>query len=151
VWGALHGLALAWDVVSARTRKKIRKKATPTLYNFISWSITFIFIVFTWIFFRAENISQAFHFINDTFSGLAQKSSYVKTIDLFFYNRIDYFTIIFTIFFILLELWGRNQEYALDYISMKWRKPLRYAVYYAITFAILWYSGNEQQFLYFNF
>ncbi len=151
VWGALHGLALAWDVVSARRRKKIRKSINPSLYNSISWGITFVFIVFSWIIFRAENISQAFHFINDTFSGLALKSSYVKTIDLFFYNRIDYSTVIFTILFILLELWGRNQQYALDYISMKWRKPLRYAVYYAITFSILWYSGNEQQFLYFNF
>jgi len=151
VWGGLHGLALGWDVITTRTRKKIRKKTNPVLYNSISWFITFLFIVFTWIFFRAENISQAFHFINEIFTGLTLKSSYVTTIDLFFYNRIDYFTLIFIVIFIFIELCGKDHEYSLDYIRLKGRKPLRYAVYYAVIFAILWYCGNENQFLYFQF
>jgi alginate O-acetyltransferase complex protein AlgI len=30
-------------------------------------------------------------------------------------------------------------------------KPLRWLIYYAIVFAIFWFSGKEQQFIYFQF
>ncbi len=36
-------------------------RTTPKgMSNFISWSITFVFVVVAWVFFRSEDISQAF-------------------------------------------------------------------------------------------
>jgi len=150
VWGGLHGLALGWDVISTRTRKKIRKKANPTLYNFISWSITFIFIVFTWIFFRAENISQAISYISAFFSPSLFSVPYIIEADTGLAILPKLFMLVLCAF-IAVEWIARKQQYTLAYFGMKWKKPLRYAIYYAMIIAILWYGGREQQFIYFQF
>lgn len=52
-WGAWHGLALAIHKGTKTLLDKIPNK-WPT--NTVSWFITFHFVVFLWIFFRANNI-----------------------------------------------------------------------------------------------
>ena len=60
IWGALHGLA---NIIY-----RIWKKMGITLNKFIAWFITFNFINITWIFFRAQNFSDAQKVINAMFS-----------------------------------------------------------------------------------
>lgn len=53
-WGALNGIALCLD--------KLRKKDTgnkPILSKILGIAVTYLFINFTWIFFRADNFSTA--------------------------------------------------------------------------------------------
>lgn len=53
-WGAGHGVALA---VHKATKTRFLDKIKPNFaINFISWTFTFIFVVFLWIFFRANDI-----------------------------------------------------------------------------------------------
>jgi alginate O-acetyltransferase complex protein AlgI len=51
IWGALHGIALIihrlWQRLGLR------------LWHWVAWLLTFLFINFTWVFFRAENLEQA--------------------------------------------------------------------------------------------
>ncbi|MCA1590124.1 MAG: hypothetical protein LC734_06980 [Acidobacteria bacterium] len=57
-WGALHGLALAihkfWMEInpSANKEKKVFWKVTTTIF---SWLATYVFVCFSWIFFRARD------------------------------------------------------------------------------------------------
>lgn len=51
IWGAIHGLALIINNLFKKTKIK--------LPQFVSWSITFIFVVIAWIFFRAQTANQA--------------------------------------------------------------------------------------------
>ncbi len=59
LWGALHGSALAVHKFYADyIRPKISLPAS--LYNAITWAITFLFICSTWVLFRAATFPQAF-------------------------------------------------------------------------------------------
>lgn len=70
VWGGLQGLAMAWDVISAKKRKKYRKKVRKPLYNFVSWIITFHFIIFMWVLFRAQDFQTAFTMYGRVFTDM---------------------------------------------------------------------------------
>ena len=60
-------------------------------------------------------------------------------------------TIILVAIFVLVEWKGREGQYAIQNLGIKWKRPLRYATYYAIIIAIIWFGGKEQQFIYFQF
>ena len=62
VWGGINGLALCID-------KMLPKKERQNfMLQVVSNIITFIFITFTWIFFRAENFSSAWEIIRGIFT-----------------------------------------------------------------------------------
>lgn len=68
VWGFLHGLGLA--VVHGFQTWRGRRKASPKLLPRLARIVlTFHFVVFSWIFFRAPNISSAFDFLGQIASG----------------------------------------------------------------------------------
>lgn len=57
VWGALHGIGLTIQNLIHKTPGKI-----------LSWLLTFNFVCFTWIFFRSENLNDAFRIITELLS-----------------------------------------------------------------------------------
>lgn len=61
-WGALNGLALCFDkILPDRKRKSI-------FFQMVDIVITFFFITFTWIFFRADTFTQAWLIIKGIFT-----------------------------------------------------------------------------------
>lgn len=60
IWGALHGLA---NIIY-----RLWEKLNIKLNKFIAWFITFNFINITWVFFRAQNFSDALKVISAMFS-----------------------------------------------------------------------------------
>jgi D-alanyl-lipoteichoic acid acyltransferase DltB (MBOAT superfamily) len=60
VWGLLHGFGLSLEAVFAKQRKKLSKKMPSWLFNAIMLSVTFSFVTFTYIFFRAKTIGDAY-------------------------------------------------------------------------------------------
>ena len=60
-------------------------------------------------------------------------------------------TIILVIIFILIEWKGREGQYAISHLGKNWKRPLRYAMYYAIIITIFWFGAKDQQFIYFQF
>ena len=59
-WGALHGLGLIFHKLYQSIFKiDINNKPLSFIYNFLSWMITFHFVCFCWIYFRAQNIETA--------------------------------------------------------------------------------------------
>ena len=65
LWGALHGFYLIFAIVSQKTRKKINEGTglarIPWLYALSQILITYCLVTFAWIFFRANNINDAFY------------------------------------------------------------------------------------------
>lgn len=59
IFGVLHGIAVCYDYITQKRRKRIAKKTSPFIYNNVSMLLTFLFACFTWVFFRATDISQA--------------------------------------------------------------------------------------------
>jgi hypothetical protein len=93
------------------------------------------------IFFRAENIGHAISYISEIFS------SSLFTIPTILPRKL----ILLIMIFVFLEWLGREGEYAISNLGLKWKRPIRYAMYYAIIIAIFWFGGKEQQFIYFQF
>ncbi len=67
LWGAYHGLLL----VAYRQFQNLNQRFTFTapvwLTNFIGWGVTFSLMCLGWIFFRAENVHQAFRMLSVVF------------------------------------------------------------------------------------
>lgn len=70
VWGGLHGLAMTWDVLISKRRKKLKKKIRKPLYTFFSWLVTFHLIIFMWVFFRAQDFQTAFTMFGRVFTDM---------------------------------------------------------------------------------
>lgn len=120
-------------------------KNLPTLKELMSMLVTFGLTVFAWIFFRADSMSHALHYISEIFS------SSLVTFPKFPEMPGALTTIVLVILFLLVEWQGREHQYALAHLGVKWHKPLRWAMYYGIIFAIIYFAGEEQQFIYFQF
>ncbi|MBD1432780.1 MBOAT family protein [Sphingobacterium sp. DN00404] len=145
VWGALNALFIIPSIIMKANRNNMENvaqgKLLPTVREFFQIVVTFTLTVFGWIFFRAENIGHAFQYI----SGIFSKSLFsIPTIQ-------PYYIVLLIILFILIEWFGREEQYAIANLGLKWRKLFRYAFYYAIIITIFWYAGKEHQFIYFQF
>jgi D-alanyl-lipoteichoic acid acyltransferase DltB (MBOAT superfamily) len=72
IWGGLNGFYLIFAIVTQKYRdafsRAIRLIKLPRLNTFIQILITFILVCFTWIFFRANSVHDAFFIIQKMFS-----------------------------------------------------------------------------------
>ena len=144
-WGALNAIYFLPLLLlnSNRNNLEIVAKGNllPSFKEFFYMIITFLMTVFAWIFFRAASLSDAFHFISTLFS----KSLFENP------HFIPKFSLILIAFLMSIEWLGREQQYALSQLGVKWYKPLRLAMYYCIILAIYIFAGSQQQFIYFQF
>jgi alginate O-acetyltransferase complex protein AlgI len=73
IWGALHGFYLVSAIWTLNIRQKFNNAIygrNQSLNNFVQIIITVFLAWFAWIFFRANNIGNAFHIINKIFTQL---------------------------------------------------------------------------------
>lgn len=61
VWGMMHGIAMVLNRIFKTEYRKIPK--------IIQWGLTFVFVNITWVFFRAESITDALNMIKQVFVG----------------------------------------------------------------------------------
>ncbi|MGB6093464.1 MAG: MBOAT family protein [Moheibacter sp.] len=144
-WGALNAIYFLPLLLTSRNRKNLEIVAQnsmfPNFKDFLKMAMTFGLTVFAWIFFRAENLGHAFSYISGIFSKSLFSIPEVRPTNL----------ILLTLLFILAEWFGRKEKYAIEKLGLKWKRPYRLAMYYAIVIVIFWFSGEEQQFIYFQF
>ena len=149
IWGFLNALYIMPSIILDTNRKNLdivaKGKYLPTLKEFFDIGITFTLTVFAWIFFRAANVTHAFSYISGIFS------PFLFTIPKFAGMSRALTTIILVVIFVLVEWNGREGQYAISQLGIKWKRPYRYAIYYAIIIAIFCLGGTEQQFVYFQF
>ena len=145
VWGLLHALYIMPSIIFNTNRNNIeivaKGKILPSLKEFFSMFITFILAVFAWIFFRAENLEHAIQYIFRIFTNPAYVTNFA----------VSKVLLLLLLFFILIEWFGREEQFALAKIGLNWKKPIRYAFYYSLIIALFWFGGKEQQFIYFEF
>jgi len=149
IWGSVF----CFYLISANLSKNsvnnfylfLRMKKDSKVRKFVDIFITFHLVLFAWVFFRAENVGQAIGYL----SKILSTSIFAKP---YFEGRNDSFPIILLILiFAIIEWYGKEYQYAIANLGIKWARPIRYAVYYVIIVAIFWFGSKEQQFLYFQF
>ncbi|MCC0178014.1 MBOAT family protein [Waterburya agarophytonicola K14] len=145
IWGALNALYFLPLLLLKRNRSNLQVvaqgKYLPSLKEFFSILITFTLTVFAWIFFRAESVTQAVSYVNGIFS--LSLFSIPEVFPIKVLSLIGIFT--------LIEWLGREQKYAIEDIKKVFPKPIRWAFYYLIIVAIFSFTGQEQEFIYFQF
>lgn len=149
VWGALNAIYFLPLLLTKNNRNNLETiaqgKFFPSIKEFSFMLLTFGLTVFAWIFFRAENIGHAISYISEILSPS------LFSIPKFAGMANALTTIILVAIFVLVEWKGREGQYAISHLGIKWKRPIRYAMYYAIIIAIFWFGGKEQQFIYFQF
>ena len=99
--------------------------------------------MFSWIFFRADDLGHAFRYIAGIFSASVFSAPDVKP---------DTILFILIFLFFLIEWFGRKQLYAIETTGQRWPLLLRWSFYAFLIFLIgMFMSTNESPFIYFKF
>jgi D-alanyl-lipoteichoic acid acyltransferase DltB (MBOAT superfamily) len=145
VWGTLNAIYFLPLLLTKNNRSNLDTVAAgrflPSIKEWSLMLLTFGMTVFAWIFFRAENMTHAISYISEIFSNSLLSVPEVRPTNV----------ILLLCAFIFIEWLGREHQYAIEKLGIKWKRSLRYALYYAIVLAIFWFAGKEQQFIYFQF
>jgi D-alanyl-lipoteichoic acid acyltransferase DltB (MBOAT superfamily) len=149
VWGFIHACMLFAYHVLAKPRKRLLKQLHISNNNRMvvafEWMFTLLIIMISWIFFRSDTVAHAMKNI----SKIASKSLFQPPNFPSFYDSLP--LLIFIVLFFLIEWLGRDQEYAIARLGCRWPRFFRWAFYYSIIVAVFWFSGDKQQFIYFQF
>mgnify|MGYP006079307453 CR=1 FL=1 len=144
IWGALNAFYFLPLLLLKTNRTNLsivaQGKIFPTIREVVNILMTFFLTVFAWIFFRAESVNHAINYISKIFSN-----------SLFSIPEIFPKTIILLIMFVFLEWVGREGEYGLKKLFLSYKRRTRWMAYLILCVLILYYSGREQPFLYFQF
>jgi alginate O-acetyltransferase complex protein AlgI len=149
VWGFLNALYIMPSIIFNTNRNNLdivaQGKYLPNIKEVFQMGLTFGLTVFAWIFFRANNLEHALSYVSEIFSS-----------SLFTFPKYDgddskkpLFILLFI--FIIIEWLGRENQFAIAKINYRIPRLLRWSFYYVMVFAILYFSGTEQQFIYFQF
>lgn len=148
LFGLYHGLLFIPLVYSGAFAKN--KKIRPNSYNlpkfvdFMKMAGTFILVAFGLIIFRADSVGDAFSYVSGMFStSIISK----PTISLGFVELL--FVFIATLILFITEWRCRDKEYALQVVSSK--SFIRWSIYVVLALCVFTMSGDQVQFIYFQF
>ena len=151
IWGMIHGLFLIIYQWQSKPRKRLLKnlgiKNTHSLVVIIDTIVTLTIVLTAWIFFKADNVSHALNYLSAIFSRS------IFAIPVFSRRSHAMLILFFVILFFIIEWTGREKEYALTDLELKWSKPLRWMFYFVIILGI-YFLGNFNEtieFIYFQF
>ena len=150
-WGALNAIYFLPLMLTNNNRNNIgivaAGKSWPTIREFCMILFTFAITVFAWIFFRAENIGQAFEIVSEIFS-----------LSLFAFPDFpgihESITIVLLLFIFMMVEWkGREHQYAIEKLGVNKSRSLRWSYYIAILFSIYLFGNfaSNIEFIYFQF
>ena len=153
IWGGLNALFIIPSVIRKTNRKHIEIVASNSIFpnwrEVFQMILTFSLVSFAWIFFRATSISEAFLFIKHLIGGLNQVWVYQATLSYLKWN-IDFNIFIFIILFFMIEWIGRRYYNPMLIID-KLNTFFRWLFYSIVIVLVLYFSGADKQFIYFQF
>ncbi len=144
VWGLLNGLYFLPLLLSKANRRNMgvtaEGKLLPSLRETMQMLITFFLTLIAWIFFRAENVTQAFAYLGEMFSA-----------SLVTIPSLDYLKLLpLVLIFIIIEWISRDKQHALEISG--WPVTYRWATYLVIGFVVLLsFDKSPHAFIYFQF
>ena len=149
IWGGIHGLLQIFEDI-------LHIKRNDNKYSFI-WFIRviliFIIMSFTWVFFRAQNLSDAMYVFKNMFVGISHPYSYIVSGLYSFSVKPNYLLTMLGLYLIPLFIVDLiNVKHDSILLINKCNKVTRYLIYFVMLLMILLlhYVG-EVSFIYFQF
>lgn len=159
VWGTLHGLLLAAELIAKNQLKpSIRSSQPGKLLRLVPVMLTFITITYSWIFFRAVDLGDALYVATGVFSGWGQFAAnlgQLETLKQFLFSMGFGLSGFLITLASVPTLFGLDQletrlstSEAIGKLSTGWR----WAIYYVLAIAILLLGAfGRSTFVYFQF
>lgn len=146
-WGGLHALLFVPLYLMGKNRLNLgmvaQNRIFPSFYEFGQMFVTFSLVTLGWILFRASSMTAAWNYLNHLFSvSLLSKPQMDIRVYLF---------ISLSLIFLILEWFGRREEFAIQRMFLSQPSWLRYGLYYGLVMAVFLFARKEQQFIYFQF
>lgn len=150
IWGFLNAVYFLPLLLTNNNRKNIDSVAKggffPSFDEFFRIILTFSLTVLAWVFFRAESVGHAFKYL----SGIFSKSLF--TIPVYEGFKSSIAILLLVTGFMIVEWIGREDEYAIASLCLKWKRPVRWIAYSVIIFLIgMFMQTEETPFIYFQF
>lgn len=141
VWGALNASYYIPLLLTGSTRKNLdtvaQNRLLPNFKETLQILSTFLLTTLAWVFFRAETVTHALSYLSRLFTHLFE-------LDFVQYEFLPVLSI-----FIIWEWIMRREKHGLEIGNLK--LSVRWSMYYALLAAIIFYYGEEQEFIYFQF
>lgn len=151
IWGGLHALYFLPLLLLQRNRKHLhtvaKGKVFPSFSELGQIFLTFLWVMFAWIFFRAESLHHALTFIRHIFTPAlfsvpvipGQMGALAMSLSLI-------------VLFILIEWRGRMWLYAIQHLGKNRPQLYRWGIYILLIFMIgMYMKTSETPFIYFQF
>ncbi|SDH58044.1 MBOAT family O-acyltransferase [Winogradskyella thalassocola] len=144
IWGALNALYFLPLLLTNKNRVNTDLVAQdnflPSIKEVGQMALTFFITLIAWVFFRADNVLHALSYLQNMFT-----ASLIYKIEIF-----PSTILLLVLFFIITEWLGRRGEYAIEKIDFM-KRPIRWIFYILLIVLMFSFTGEEQQFIYFQF
>jgi len=149
LYGLLHGCYFIPLILRGTLNKKkhnTKDRLFPTAKELINIVMTFTLVMLTLVIFKSETIRDAYIYYSDLFSTSLFSIPTIpgKKINILF-------TLLFILIMFIIEWIERQGEYGFATLGLKWYRPIKWTMYYGLLFIIFYFTGKEQQFIYFQF
>lgn len=152
IWGAIHALLFLPLLLRGTNRLNTATVAPgrwlPRPREFVAMLLTFALVTFAWVFFRAADLGNAWDMISGVASGYAHAPLQIARLP---WVLLTTPVALFILLMLVLEWLQRDRQHALADLERFAGRPLRWASYYALLLVVLYHSGEEQTFIYFQF
>lgn len=153
IWGGLHG---CWQILERLLRGNRRTEEKKGLRRLAGVIVTFLFVSFAWLFFRADTLADAGYIAAHLFAGITTPLAYLRQ----FAEALSATGMLASTDLKLSLLWivllmvfdAADRRRSVWERIGAWKKPVRYAVYFALVFFVLYSrSLGQYEFVYFQF
>lgn len=157
IWGALNGFYMVASHFTkdsqARFKKAIGLSDWPLLERWLDVGVTFSFITFAWIFFKAKDLGQAILFIRRLFTEWGYAGKLFSREGMAISGQSFLYCVFLICVLLLLDRMPVRDRIRSWVASRK--LPLRWAVYYAVVawimISFMRYRATPPTFIYFQF
>ena len=150
-WGALNAIYFLPLLLTDRNRNHLeivaQGRVLPSVREGVNMVMTFLLMVMTWIFFRAEDLGHAFQIISEIFSDS------IFSVPEFAHKRDAAWVLLLLLVFLIIEWFGRESEFAIERVKLIKSTAARWSIYLVVILSI-YFLGNFSEsieFIYFQF
>ncbi|RYE22466.1 MAG: MBOAT family protein [Sphingobacteriales bacterium] len=144
IWGLMHGLALSYEFLTKKSRKKLFNKLPQKVNEWLSVALTFSYVTLSLIIFRAATVHDACTIVGNIF-GLKKGGLFIGFAAGFVYS------ITLILFLLASEINEKvyNNKYSVLYSNNAWVRRAGYVMLVLMMLMIGVFNGG--QFIYFQF
>jgi alginate O-acetyltransferase complex protein AlgI len=156
VWGGIHGAYLVFSLITRRIRGSLQRRIgldkVPKIHQALKVLITFSLVCIAWVFFRANNISDAFYILSHLGTGWSRVWRLEALRNSPYWGDLRFEFLVGTASLVLLGvIYSLQKRWDVMFFSQRpvW---IRWSVYYGMILVMLLFGNiGSKPFIYFQF